>query len=141
MFEQQQVFANLRRAMASLLTLAIALGPSVSPAFATSVKPATKHTPAQTATPIQYLVVIFGENVSFDHYFGTYPNALNPKFENKFVAKENTPTVNGLSGALLTSNPHHIADQAAHLPRARPDRRFAYWPTRRHRDTQRCLTI
>jgi len=106
MFEQQQVFANLRRAMASLLTLAIALGPSVSPAFATSVKPATKHTPAQTATPIQYLVVIFGENVSFDHYFGTYPNALNPKFENKFVAKENTPTVNGLSGALLTSNPN-----------------------------------
>jgi hypothetical protein len=25
----------------------------------------------QTATPIKHLVVIFQENVSFDHYFGT----------------------------------------------------------------------
>ena len=31
-----------------------------------------------TATPIKHLVVIFQENVSFDHYFGTYPNATNP---------------------------------------------------------------
>ena len=28
-----------------------------------------------TTTPIKHLVVIFGENISFDHYFGTYPNA------------------------------------------------------------------
>src|SRR5436305_1190476 len=28
---------------------------------------------AFTATPIKHLVVIFQENVSFDHYFGTYP--------------------------------------------------------------------
>jgi phospholipase C len=27
--------------------------------------------------PIKYVVVIFGENVSFDHYFGTYPFAAN----------------------------------------------------------------
>ena len=26
-------------------------------------------------TPIKHVVVIFGENQSFDHYFGTYPNA------------------------------------------------------------------
>jgi phospholipase C len=31
-----------------------------------------------TATPIEHIVVIFQENVSFDHYFGTYPTALNP---------------------------------------------------------------
>lgn len=30
-----------------------------------------------TATPIQHVVVIFQENVSFDHYFGTYPHAAN----------------------------------------------------------------
>ena len=30
-----------------------------------------------TATPIEHLVVIFQENVSFDHYFGTYPHAAN----------------------------------------------------------------
>ncbi|MGN6628618.1 MAG: alkaline phosphatase family protein, partial [Candidatus Nitrosocosmicus sp.] len=31
----------------------------------------------QTKTPIKHLVVIFQENVSFDHYFGTYPYAAN----------------------------------------------------------------
>ena len=34
-----------------------------------------------TVTPIQHLVVIFDENISFDHYFGTYPYALNPEGE------------------------------------------------------------
>src|SRR6516162_4737372 len=58
----------------------------------------------QTTTPIKHVVVIFQENVSFDHYFATYPNALNPTGEPRFVAKRNTPTVNGLSGALLTNN-------------------------------------
>src|SRR5271169_1393887 len=108
MFKQQQLFANFRRVMASLLTMTIALGPTVVPAFASSVKPATKPatTAAATATPIQYLVVIFNENVSFDHYFGTYPNALNPQFENKFKAKANTPTVNGLTAGLLNNNPN-----------------------------------
>ena len=59
-----------------------------------------------TATPIKHLVVIFGENISFDHYFGTYPNALNPGHEPKFVAAPNTPTVNGYTDALLFSNPN-----------------------------------
>jgi phospholipase C len=27
-------------------------------------------------TPIKHVVVIYQENVSFDHYSGTYPNAL-----------------------------------------------------------------
>lgn len=61
-----------------------------------------------TATPIQYLVVIFQENNSFDHYFGTYPNATNPRGEPPFVAAPGTPTVNGLTGALLTSNPNSL---------------------------------
>ena len=33
--------------------------------------------PDATATPIKHVVVIFGENVSFDHYFATYPKAAN----------------------------------------------------------------
>lgn len=37
-----------------------------------------------TTTPIKHLVVIFGENVSYDHYFGTYPNAANPPGETPF---------------------------------------------------------
>ena len=57
-----------------------------------------------STTPIRHLVVIFSENVSFDHYFGTYPNAANPPNEPKFVALPNTPMANGLSSALLTHN-------------------------------------
>jgi phospholipase C len=30
-----------------------------------------------TATPIKHVVVVFGENISFDHYFGTYPGTNN----------------------------------------------------------------
>jgi phospholipase C len=59
-----------------------------------------------TRTPIKHLVVIFQENVSFDHYFGTYPNATNPAGETKFVARPHTPAVNGLSPSLLTHNPN-----------------------------------
>ena len=70
--------------------------------------------PPGTTTPIQHLVVIFQENNSFDHYFATYPVALNPPGEPPFFALEDTPTVNGLgtlvngqpSGVLLTDNPN-----------------------------------
>ena len=59
-------------------------------------------------TPIQHIVVIFGENISFDHYFGTYPNALNSEGEPAFTAAANTPTVNGLTNVLLTRNPNFL---------------------------------
>ena len=29
----------------------------------------------RTATPIKHVVIIFQENISFDHYFATYPKA------------------------------------------------------------------
>ena len=58
------------------------------------------------ATPIKHLVVIFPENISFDHYFGTYPHAENPPNEPKWAALPNTPQVNGLGTALLTRNPN-----------------------------------
>jgi phospholipase C len=63
-----------------------------------------------TTTPIKYVVVIFQENNSFDHYFGTYPNALYPNGlpassentlgESAFVPLPNTPSVNGLTPLL-----------------------------------------
>jgi phospholipase C len=59
----------------------------------------------RTTTPIKHVVVIFDENISFDHYFGTYPKAANTD-GTKFVAKRNTPKVNGLTPALLTANPN-----------------------------------
>ena len=37
----------------------------------------TPSRPEDTTTPIKHVVVIFDENISFDHYFGTYPKAAN----------------------------------------------------------------
>src|ERR1700733_13534099 len=62
-----------------------------------------------TATPIKHLVVIFDENQSFDHYFGTYPNAANPQDEPAFHAAAGTPEVNGLTGVIQNHNPNTIA--------------------------------
>jgi phospholipase C len=64
----------------------------------------------RTATPIKHLVVIYQENVSFDHYFGTYPNATNPVGEPPFHAKKNTPTdIDTVQNAgLLTNNPNYL---------------------------------
>jgi phospholipase C len=60
-----------------------------------------------TTTPIKHVVVIYGENVSFDHYFATYPAATNPSGEPTFKARDDTPTVNSLvSAGLLTNNPN-----------------------------------
>ena len=64
-----------------------------------------------TATPIKHLVVIFQENISFDHYFGTYPHAANTNGQ-PFMPLPGTPRVNGLltrapgGGTLLTNNPN-----------------------------------
>lgn len=63
---------------------------------------------SSTATPIKHVVVIFGENISFDHYWGTYPNATNPGNEPRFVAAPGTPSVNGLTTGLLTLNPNML---------------------------------
>lgn len=60
-----------------------------------------------TKTPIKHVVVIFQENVSFDHYFGTYPHAFNLPGETPFHAKEDTPESNTLlSSGLLFNNPN-----------------------------------
>jgi phospholipase C len=63
----------------------------------------------QTKTPIKHLVIIFQENVSFDHYFATYPNATNPPGEPAFHADWDTPSVNGLlTNGLLNNNPNFL---------------------------------
>ncbi len=106
-----------RRVYAIATTLAmVTLGAvgvsSASAAGGHPVSGAGAH--SSTATPIQHLVVIFDENVSFDHYFGTYPYAANQPGEHPFHAGPGTPAVNGLyndvsasgpAGPLLTSNP------------------------------------
>jgi phospholipase C len=73
----------------------------------------SKNDPAAqltTKTPIKHLVVIFDENNSFDHYFGTYPNALNlPGETSTFYPAPDTQAVNGLTPTLLTNNPNQLS--------------------------------
>jgi phospholipase C len=73
-----------------------------------SAKSLTQKDGASTATPIKHVVVIFGENISFDHYFGTYPKATNPAGDPQFVAISGTPTVNGFTEAVLQKNPNFL---------------------------------
>ena len=67
----------MRQFLATTLMAAMTVGPLTN-ANAAAV-PRLPRLPSriagQPATPIQHLVIIFQENVSFDHYFGTYPNA------------------------------------------------------------------
>lgn len=76
------------------------------------IKPKNKlFTPASkvpTKTPIKHIVVLFQENISFDRYFGVYPNAKNPTGEPQFIAKPNTPAVNGLTKELIDNNPNSV---------------------------------
>jgi len=89
-------FASGRKSLAILTAALIGMGGNVAPSQAAP----------NPATPIQHLVVVFQENVSFDHYFGSYPNAANLPGESVFQAKPSTPTINGLSIALLQHNPN-----------------------------------
>jgi phospholipase C len=60
----------------------------------------------QATTPVKHVVVIYDENVSFDHYFATYPQAANTD-GTAFTAAANTPVANTLSTAgLVTTNPN-----------------------------------
>jgi phospholipase C len=62
--------------------------------------------PDQLATPIQHLVVIFDENRSFDHYFGTYPHSGNPQGEIPFLWVQRPGVNNLVTAHLLTNNPN-----------------------------------
>jgi phospholipase C len=74
-------------------------------AIGVGISQASPPSPAdQTATPVRHLVVIFQENVSFDHYFATYPEAANPRNEPAFRVAPGTPTVNGLGDSLNDPN-------------------------------------
>jgi len=99
MFEIVEALAAPKRVVALFTSLLTAVGPNVVPAYA-----APNH--GANATPIEHLVIVFPENISFDHYFGTYPHAANPPGEPAFHATPDTPTINGLTDALLSHNPN-----------------------------------
>jgi phospholipase C len=93
---------RVRQVIATGLT-----GLLIQPGFMTASAPA-RGDDDRPERPIKHLVVIFQENVSFDHYFATYPVATNPAGEPPFHAAPGTPSVNGLSGGLLTANPNFL---------------------------------
>src|SRR5260370_39760793 len=70
-FMPNQLLPPVKKMMSLLLTLSIAMGPAVTPAFAGVASNAPKGD-SKTATPIKHVIVIVGENRSFDHLFGTY---------------------------------------------------------------------
>jgi phospholipase C len=81
-----------------------AAGQTAGSAAVPATAPASQYrVVAPTSTPIKHVVVLFDENESFDHYFGTYPNAANTD-GSAFHAKPGTPKVNGLTPALLEHN-------------------------------------
>ena len=109
-----QASKTLRHALASALAIGGALG-----CASAGANPHTDPVASfVTSTPIKHVVVIFQENVSFDHYFGTYPIAANPAGEPVFSARPNTPAVNGLNDQLLNHNPNSANPQR--LDRSEP---------------------
>lgn len=94
-------YSTILKLCAVLFSVAIILS-----ACGSTSQPAPQGNGPAATTPIQHVVVIFQENVSFDHYFGTYPTATNPSGEPTFTAAPGTPSVNGLSHTLLTANPN-----------------------------------
>ena len=100
------------RRLAALALLAMLLSWNLTyPSVVRADDDWSKHDPAAklaTKTPIKHVVVIFDENNSFDHYFGTYPNAQpNLRRNSQFQPAPDTPAVNGLTPTLLTNNPNH----------------------------------
>jgi phospholipase C len=97
-----------------LITLALAGTATIASASLATVAGASAaprvDSSARTTSPIKHVVVLYQENVSFDHYFGTYPKAANTDGQ-PFKAKPGTPTVNGLTPELLTANPNGVNPQ------------------------------
>jgi len=61
--------------------------------FGTFPTPTFAQEPA-TRTPVKHVIVIFNENISFDHYFGTYPLAKNLPGETPFWGSFGAPADN-----------------------------------------------
>jgi phospholipase C len=86
---RRSTWRTARIGLAAALAASIALAP-------------VQHASAdvETTTPIKHLVVIFPENISFDHYFATYPHAANADGETlqgggdapAFTPSPNTPS-------------------------------------------------
>ena len=143
----------LLSAAAAAMALAMA-GCSNSSNAVNPAPPPTNPTTPTTAlgtpvTPIQHVVVIFGENISYDHYFGTYPKiayaAANPGNsaeidQTNFPATATAPANNNLlaplnpstwtaipSPTLLTANPNSATGSGAAYNGVNAVNPFLFW--------------
>ena len=112
-----------RGALLAAVVATCALGGAVAVAAAHGGAHKPHTAGGSTRTPIKHLVIIFQENVSFDHYFGTYPFAANSSGQ-RFIGNHHvrvnglydTPGLNG-HGTLLTNNPNTDASGNQANPR------------------------
>jgi phospholipase C len=94
-----------RRAVIAAGAALAAVGLAIAGTSAASAQPSADNS-VKTTTPIKHVVVIFGENVSYDHYFGTYPQAANTD-GTTFTAAAKTPQNDNLvTSGTLTNNPN-----------------------------------
>ena len=75
---------------------------------ANTTPPPPAAVPTTSAKVIQHVVILYGENVSFDHYFGTYPQASNAAGETPFTAA--TAASAAASATALPATPTNIAN-------------------------------
>ncbi|MFE9452181.1 phospholipase C [Streptomyces sp. NPDC006739] len=120
---------RLTRVGALLGAAALASAGGAVPAFAGSSPGGHGHPGTHTATPIKHVVVIYDENVSFDHYFATYPQAANTD-GTRFEAAAHTPKAdNLLNSGLLTKNPNLYAPKRLSSAQAMTcDQNHSYGP-------------
>jgi phospholipase C len=118
-------------AITAVAATIVAFDSTTSDAKTPKPKPIFVH---QALTPIKHLVVIFDENVSFDHYFGTYPNAANTD-GTTFTAAKDTPKANTLTSALLNNNPNEFNPQRLSSSQALTcDQNHNYLPEQKSQD-------
>jgi phospholipase C len=87
----------MRKVLAASLSAILVVATIPTPSFAADYRNEPK-----TATPIKHVVVIFGENISFDHYFGTYPKAQNNAGETPFTYEPSRHRGNDVANNLIT---------------------------------------
>ena len=108
--------AHRRSVLTAVAGLAVVASTATIP-FASGTAPSTRAVAgpdgtsarvvvAAPTTKIKHVVVLFGENISYDHYFGTYPQATNANGV-KFHARKGTPkNANLRIAGLLHGNPN-----------------------------------
>jgi phospholipase C len=144
-FRRRRVRIYTAIAAAGVLGTSAVVGVTVASASTSGFTPGSVPVPARapasayrlvgsTSTPIKHVVVLFDENESFDHYFGTYPKAANTD-GSKFVAKRGTPKVNGLTPSLLDNNPNVFnPNRLSHSEALTCDQNHSYAPEQKAED-------